>query len=145
MKNKKGFTLIELLAVLTLLAIIMIIAVPNVISIIEKNRKEAMLNDAKRLIAATQYKAAVKTNLLPSTVGSSVTYNLTALRGEGIKDLENDPDGGDYYPNTSYIKIVLDNNKNYVYYVKLCGTKRKINETAEKDLTSIDVVVDGVC
>jgi len=38
-KNKKGFTLVEILGVLVFLGIIMIIAIPNVISILEKNRK----------------------------------------------------------------------------------------------------------
>ena len=45
--NKKGFTLVELLGVLIILSIIMLIAVPNVISILDKNKKNFFIADAK--------------------------------------------------------------------------------------------------
>ena len=38
-KNSLGFTLIELIATITILGIIMLIAVPNVISVVTKNKK----------------------------------------------------------------------------------------------------------
>lgn len=58
MKNK-GFTLIELLAVVTVLGLIMLIAVPSTINVLEKNKKESMINDAKtamRIVEAEDQK-----------------------------------------------------------------------------------------
>lgn len=49
MKNK-GFTLIELIAVVTVLGLIMLIAVPSTINILEKNKKESFINDAKKVM-----------------------------------------------------------------------------------------------
>ncbi len=144
MKNKKGFTLIELLAVLTLLGIIMIIAVPNVLNVIGKNKKETMVNDAKRLIAITQYEASINKDLLPTDSIPTKTHSLTALWGLGIKDLESDPDNESYDGEASYVKIVFEDN-DYVYSVKLCGSKQHINETVESGLTSNDIVLDGPC
>ena len=49
MKKNKGFTMVELLAAITILGIIMMIAVPNVLSIIDKNKKRTYVEDAKKI------------------------------------------------------------------------------------------------
>ena len=49
--NKKGFTLIELLGVIIILSIIMLIAIPNVTSVLEKNKREKYIADAKKMIS----------------------------------------------------------------------------------------------
>ena len=49
--NKKGFTLVELLAVMAIIAVIGMIAIPNVISLMDNNKKDQMINDAQRLIS----------------------------------------------------------------------------------------------
>lgn len=48
--TKKGFTLIELLAVVAVLGIITLIAVPSTINVLDKNKKEAFINDAKKIM-----------------------------------------------------------------------------------------------
>ncbi len=144
MKNKKGFTLIELLSVLTLLGIIMIIAVPNILSIVDKNKKETMLSDAKRLMKATQYEASFNESLLPTPETPTKIHTLADLWELGVKDLEIDPDDGTYDINASYVKIVLSEN-NYFYYIKLCGSNRYINEVKEEELTSNKIVLEGMC
>lgn len=55
-KNKKGFTLIELLAVLVILAIISLVAVPNVVSMLDRNKKKQMVLDAKEMLNKFQNK-----------------------------------------------------------------------------------------
>lgn len=55
-KNKKGFTLIEILAVLVILAIISLVAVPNVVSMLDRNKKKQMVLDAKEMLNKFQNK-----------------------------------------------------------------------------------------
>ena len=50
MKNKNGFTLIELLAVIAILAILVVLAIPNIISLVEKSRKNLAETSAKSLV-----------------------------------------------------------------------------------------------
>ena len=52
--NKKGFTLIELLGVIIILSIIMLIAIPNVTSVLEKNKRENYIADAKKRCAVVR-------------------------------------------------------------------------------------------
>lgn len=59
MKNK-GFTLIELIAVVVVLGLIMLIAIPSTINVLEKNKKESFINEAKfimRLVEAEDQKS----------------------------------------------------------------------------------------
>ena len=52
---KKGFTLIELLAVITVLAIILVIAIPNIQHLINENKKDTFLINAKSIIKQIKY------------------------------------------------------------------------------------------
>ena len=61
--NNKGFTLVELLAAISILAIISVIAIPRVLDIMEKNKKEAYINDAKRFYALVQYEKRKNSSL----------------------------------------------------------------------------------
>lgn len=54
MKNKKAFTLIELLAVITVLGLIMLIAIPSVVNVLEKNKKETMINEARKIMRVVE-------------------------------------------------------------------------------------------
>jgi len=54
--NKKGFTLIELLAVVAIMALIAGITVPNVVSMLDKGKKEDFVKEAKSVVAKAKYK-----------------------------------------------------------------------------------------
>lgn len=54
MKNKSGFTLVELLAVIAILAILVVLAIPNVISMVEKSRKDLAETSAKSLVSTAR-------------------------------------------------------------------------------------------
>ena len=61
--NKKGFTLIELIAVMTILALIMLIAVPNTLNLMEKNKRDSFINDAKTAIRLVSSKDRRENNV----------------------------------------------------------------------------------
>ena len=54
MNNKKGFTLVELLAVIAILAILVVLAIPNIISLVEKTRKNLAETSAKSLVSTAK-------------------------------------------------------------------------------------------
>ena len=58
-KNSLGFTLIELIATITILGIIMLIAVPNVISVVTKNKNQTYVNDARKFVTLAKYKSLI--------------------------------------------------------------------------------------
>ena len=55
MKNK-GFTLVELLAVIAIMALIAGITVPNIISMVDKGKKEDYIKEARSVVAKAKYK-----------------------------------------------------------------------------------------
>ncbi|MBE6147597.1 MAG: hypothetical protein E7168_04615, partial [Firmicutes bacterium] len=76
-KNKKGFTLVEILGVLVFLGIIMIIAIPNVISILEKNRKTNYVKEAEKLVSTVKYEIRNQNN--KPEEGEIVKISLSCL------------------------------------------------------------------
>lgn len=112
--NKKGFTLIELLGVIVILSIIMLIAVPNITSVLEKNKKETYLADAKKLITQAEYEIRNGDIDKPNS-NEIVKITLSYL---GTSDVNKDPEGNSYSLKDSYVVIVR--NDGYLeYYVNL--------------------------
>ncbi len=132
--NKKGFTLVELLATLTILSIIMLVAVPSTMSIIDKNRKETFLSDAKRFTALAE--SQIRNNdRLDVNYGGVIVFRLKDLN-DGTFD--KDPDGGNYDQNNSYVAVYKSGNPNdyqFIYYVQIKGSKRGVPLTAVKNVT----------
>lgn len=113
--NKKGFTLVELLAVVVILSIIMAIAVPNVISTLDRNKKETYIGDAKKLVALAKNQMGNKIN--KPGYGEIVRINLACLDNG---DLQTDPEGNPYDEENSFV-IVVRKEEQLVYYVNLIG------------------------
>ena len=84
---KKGFTLVELLAVITVLAIILVIAIPNIQRLINENKKDTFLINAKSIIKQIKYEDK-----------NFLTTQLSELNLEGIAK-----DGYDADLSTAYI------------------------------------------
>ena len=110
MINNKAFTLVELLATMAILSIIMMIAIPNIMSIMEKNRNTAYIEDAKKIVALAQYEL----NKNPSM---EVPTRIT-LGSLDQTELTTGPNDGDYDLTRSYVVISYDGEK-YTYSVQL--------------------------
>jgi len=114
--NRNAFTLIELLAVIVILSIIMGVAIPNVVSTLEKSKKETYISDAKKFL--TLAKTSLATGIDKPTEGNLVKIKLSCVDNE---DLAKSPDGDPYNEDKSYV-IVTKKNGSLIYYVSLVST-----------------------
>ena len=115
--NKRGFTLVELLGVIVILSIIMLIAVRNVISVLEKNKRENYLADAKKLIAQAEYEIRSSNIEKPSST-EILKIRLSYI---GTSDVSKDSDGNKYDVSNSYV-VVVRKDGYLEYYVNLVTT-----------------------
>ena len=113
MKNKKGFTLIELLAVIVILGIIMLIAIPNIISTLDKNKKDTLLKDAQRMVSAAEYKMTNPSSEEPN----ANKIIIIALKDLPTASLDESPYGTKYSQTKSFVAVTKDQE----------GTRYKIN------------------
>ena len=131
--NKKGFTLVELLGVVIILSIIMLIAIPNVMSILDRSKKDAYLADARKMVSLTEYEIR-KGNVLKPAAGNLVKVTLGDL---ATSDVDKDADNHPYDTENSYVVIVRKNGY-LVYYVQLVanvnGNYRGVRLTNSENL-----------
>lgn len=119
MKNNKGFTLIELLATISLLAVLMLIAVPNVIGVVNRNKNNTYVEDAKKLVALAEYKIRASSEHKPPN-GQSYCFSMNFL---GKDDFDTTaPNGGKYLSDKSYVKATR-NSGEITYSVVLVEQK----------------------
>ena len=134
-RNRNGFTLVELLAVIVILGIIMLIAVPNVVGVIDNNRKETYLSDAKKMVTMAEYATRTNTSILMPNNGEVTVLRLSYINNG---DLTKDPEGNNYDTYRSYIAIKKGTDGFDEYYVNLVGgtteKNRGINLTKVDDL-----------
>ena len=105
MKNNKGFTLIELIAVVVILAVLMMLAVPNVVATINKNKKEAFLEDAKKFKAAVEAKLVSDTSIKLPNSDSVIVFTLDKV---GKAEIEESPYGTKYSTKYSFVAVTKE-------------------------------------
>lgn len=102
--NKKGFTLIELLAVVVILGVIMTIAIPNVLSTLDRNKKNTFIENAKTMVTQAGYTLRKDDNVeFPGEKGTAVLLTLEYLNTD---DVSTSPYNTKYSPSKSFVVIV---------------------------------------
>lgn len=146
--GKKGFTLVELLAVLIILGIIMAIAIPSTVSILDNNKKKTYISDAKRFATMAELEYKKNGCLNGSGSDSSCTLYLSKVN-DGT--LDEDPDGGKYSLDQSYVLVEEKSSGGYYvmeYSVYLKGENRYVGTSSksaikiDSNLTTSDVYVN---
>lgn len=132
--DRKGFTIIELLATILILALIMLIAVPNVMSIIDRNKQDTYVSDAKKMITLAEYEIRSNTSIELPTDGNCIVILLRTL---DTSEFTEAPEGGDYDLDKSYVVVARLGNS-YEYFSTIVenydGNTRGIPLTARSDL-----------
>lgn len=113
--NKKAFTLVELLASLVILGVLMLVVVPTVTRIINNNKIDTYLEDAKRFVSNVEYSLKTNTNINLPEKNNCIIVALEYLESS---DFDNPPSGGEYDVKKSFV-IVKNNSNSYEYYVRL--------------------------
>ena len=95
--NRKGFTLVEVLAVIVILAVIMAIAIPNITSLIEKNKQdnynttiESIKNAAQTYLSDYRYEIKLQKEPCQNNYKNVLKINTTSLTSDSkmpIKEL----------------------------------------------------------
>ena len=132
MLKDKGFTLIELLAVIVILGVIMTIAIPNIISTLDKNKKETFLEDAKQMISSAEYKIRSDTS-----INYPDQYSVVVIKMESLDNFElsSSPYDTYYSKEKSFVAITKEQivgtaEYEYVYYAHLVScTDEKCENT----------------
>lgn len=119
--KSRGFTLIELLATLTILGIIMAIAVPNVMSILDKNKRTTYLEDAKKLVTQAEYKFRMSQSIDKPANGECVVFRMKSL---DVSEIKKGPEGSLYDTENSFVAIRY-NGSSYQYGVLIYEANKK--------------------
>jgi competence protein ComGC len=106
---KKGFTLIEVLAVITLLGLLALLIMPNVLE--QKNKKEKEVDEATKKILYVDAEKYIRDNNYNILPGNVFCVGVDTLYNGGYLSI----DATEY--NDKIIKVVVDNNLNYMYSV----------------------------
>ncbi len=119
--NKSGFTLVELLAAMLILGILMGVAIPNVIGVVNRQKNNTYIEDAKRMAIRARTTFASNTNIDKE---SATCFTLKFLDNG---DFDEPPNGGVYLKTLSYVRYGTDG-KYYVTLIECVNCKEKTTE-----------------
>lgn len=94
MMDRKGFTLVEGLMVIAIIAVILLAIVPNVITLINKNKTKAcedtissIITSAKMYVADNKYNLQLNCTTDTTVVNTTVTIDILKEKGY-LKDID---------------------------------------------------------
>ena len=139
-KNNKGFTLIELLAVIIILGVIVTVAIPNIVSTLDKNKRDTFIKDAKRAVTSAEYTIRSETKYEYPDSSTAVVFKLKSLKN---LDLEISPFDTYYSLEDSFVAITKEaisggTDYEYVYYVHLVSCSDEKCENLEDNSVSMN-------
>ena len=118
LKNQKGLTLIELLVVVVVLGIISAIAVPSVGGIIDNSKKDAHVGNAQAMINAAKLYVTGNPELEDDGyLDTNDQLTLQDLYDLNLLETMDDPDGGTYEADNSYVEITGTDSYSYSVYL----------------------------
>ncbi len=126
--DKKGFTLVELLASLTILSMLMVIAVSSVLKVVDSNRRETYVEDAKKFVAQIEYNVRSNKGIVKPANGSCIAISLDFI---DTADFKKAPSGGKYNYEASFVVLKNDNFTDK-YYVRLI---ENLNSTSARGIS----------
>ena len=113
--KKNGFTLVELIITISIFGLMMLVSVPNVTSMVDKNKRKVYVNDAKKLVKLAKYKFYTTYKDSKPAAGTCLTYNINSL---DMSNLESPPNGGTYNNGYSFVKVTYSSGT-YIFKVQL--------------------------
>ncbi len=127
--NEKAFTLIELIAVILILGVIMLIAIPNVLSTIERNKKEIYITDAKTMISEAEKKIRADVTIKKPDANGITVITLDRLN---TGEVEESPYDTKYCKSKSFVAIIKNDKGELEFYAHLIAcTDEECKNTAE--------------
>ena len=120
--NKKGFTLVEVLVVLAILAILLLLVVPNMFTIMDKNKEKSCNSLRTNIESAAKLYVTNNKYDLEFTCGSTKEITLQTLVDSGDLKLEDNtltnPLTEEEIPLTNTVSVTYDcNTKEFIYTV----------------------------
>lgn len=122
--KKNGFTLIELVVTILIFSMIMLGAVPNIVSMVDKNKRVSYIEDAKKFVKLARYKfytTTIDVNHPNNGRPNSSTYNCFLYRLTSVDNTSfSPPNEGEYLTDRSYVAVRYDTtHKKYIFHVQL--------------------------
>lgn len=108
MKKNNAFTLIELIVIIIIIGVILLFALPNVTSTLERNKKDAMIEDAKDFIDKT------RNYLTIHSISDSSSFTLDVI--DTKNEIKKSPYGKDYDRSSSFVTVKIINDDNILHY-----------------------------
>ena len=135
--KKNAFTMVELIVIMVILGVILIFSLPKITSTLEKNKKDAMIVDAKDFVEK------VKTHLLltqdyPTETVPTKTFTLE--RTDTKNEIDKSPYGRQYERTRSIVTVVYEYDgtlKSYKFQIFLTDGKYELN-TGSLDFSELN-------